>query len=37
MSKEYEQRPATEEAWIDAAMSQLMVRRLAWSSFSDTL
>lgn len=29
LSKDYEQLPATEEAWIYAAMTQLMVRRLA--------
>jgi hypothetical protein len=29
LSKDYEQLPATEETWIYAAMTQLMVRRLA--------
>lgn len=29
LSKDYEQLPETEEAWIYAAMTQLMVRRLA--------
>jgi putative transposase len=29
LSKDYEQLPATEEAWIFAAMTQLMVHRLA--------
>jgi putative transposase len=29
LSKDYEQLPATEEAWIYAAMTQLMVHRLA--------
>ncbi len=37
LSKDYEELPATEEAWIYLAMTRFMLARLAHDPFSDTL